>query len=947
MFCGKAQLPDFEWAIQLEANGAESVTIEHTAVDQEGNIYIAGTMSNSGSGGADIDFSSGNGTKILNSEDGNEFIAKYDENWNLKWAYNVENNILIKDIEISGDNHLLVSGTFVTSRDFQLGNGEFIVENDFSRDQFLAKYDDNANLVWLSTSDTDNGYIADVSYIDVDSLGFVYQFGRFAGTVDFATGDQVFELTSANQEDYYVAKYDSLGNVVFVKVIVGTDANDFGIRDFYVAPSGDILFLGTVLDTVDIDPDPLAEVNVFIEGNNSFTIRWNSNGEYLWHTSFQGEGFSRVRKAKLLSDGSVIEIGIFNEEITIDLGDSDTTFSPEPDAVNSFCIRTSSDGLNREVWQFSSEISSGFFSDPDVVFENLEVDKDDGIYIYGQYKGTVDFDPNESDTLFTSPTESNSYPRDKCIIKFSNNMEFQWFTRLSEDSFNTDLIQYDFKIDNEKSIILAAVFGEELEFPDYTFEQEFADSFNDGLLLKIQQCRYNENVVVETCNSYTFNGQLLVESGVYEENFTSSLGCDSLVSLELIIFDSQETELDVFGCDFYEWELTNSIFDEEGTYSTTLTTINGCDSIVSINVSLKNDVQSFEIVACEDYTWEETGLTYSQSGIYEANYTNSFGCDSILILNLSLFSDTTSTTIASSCDSFIWTANGQVFDESGIYETSLSTINGCDSLVTLELTILESTSSTFSEESCESFVWSLNDTEYTESGTYEHVITNNVGCDSLVILNLAILNQNINQAEIACEVFEWEVSGQLLTESGTYTESFLNTANCDSTIILDLEIINVNTDLNQEGIELSSDALNSTFQWLDCDNNFSPILGQVESEFIPLENGLYALEVTKSGCVDTSDCVLITTVGLDDNYVQKSEAIIIYPNPTRGDFTIALNESSTIQFIKCLDIRGREVKNFTVLDNRRFELSAENGVYVLLIQLENGKNISSRLVLME
>ena len=86
------------------------------------------------------------------------------------------------------------------------------------------------------------------------------------------------------------------------------------------------------------------------------------------------------------------------------------------------------------------------------------------------------------------------------------------------------------------------------------------------------------------------------------------------------------------------------------------------------------------------------------------------------------------------CNSYTWM--GETYTSSGDYEYLDHTIYGCDSLLTLHLTINHSDTTYWDISSCEEYEWY--GTTYTESGIYEHLENNAAGCDSLIILNLTI-----------------------------------------------------------------------------------------------------------------------------------------------------------------------------------------------------------------
>jgi hypothetical protein len=129
------------------------------------------------------------------------------------------------------------------------------------------------------------------------------------------------------------------------------------------------------------------------------------------------------------------------------------------------------------------------------------------------------------------------------------------------------------------------------------------------------------------------------------------------------------------------------------------------------------------------------GQPYRQSGTYTQVISNAAGCDSTITLNLTISQPSSSTITQSACSSFI--LNGQPYSQSGTYTQVTTNAAGCDSTITLNLTISQPTASTVTQSACSSFI--LNGQTYSQSGTYTQVISNAAGCDSTITLNLTIL----------------------------------------------------------------------------------------------------------------------------------------------------------------------------------------------------------------
>ena len=154
----------------------------------------------------------------------------------------------------------------------------------------------------------------------------------------------------------------------------------------------------------------------------------------------------------------------------------------------------------------------------------------------------------------------------------------------------------------------------------------------------------------------------------------------------------------------------------------------------------------------------------------------------------------------------------------------------------------------------------------------------------------------------ACDDFT-SPSGKYTWEaSGTYFDTLVNSQMCDSFITVELTVDTLVATATQDGNSIIADLEGLTYQWLDCDNGNAVIEGATSQTFSPSQNGNYALAITKGACVDTSDCILIDAVGVEDDLLRSQ--ISIYPNP--GD-----------DFLK---IRSEEV-----LPDFRVELYSLNG----------------------
>ena len=143
------------------------------------------------------------------------------------------------------------------------------------------------------------------------------------------------------------------------------------------------------------------------------------------------------------------------------------------------------------------------------------------------------------------------------------------------------------------------------------------------------------------------------------------------------------------------------------------------------------------ISGCQSYTWTN-GVTYTSSDtIAKDTFANAAGCDSIVTLNLTINYTSTSTDSISSCVSYTWT-NGVTYTSSDtIAKDTFANAAGCDSIVTLNLIILNPSSDTLNILECYSYTTSSGNT-WTSSGIYFDTLTNAAGCDSVITFNITI-----------------------------------------------------------------------------------------------------------------------------------------------------------------------------------------------------------------
>ncbi|MFV0591315.1 MAG: gliding motility-associated C-terminal domain-containing protein, partial [Draconibacterium sp.] len=242
-----------------------------------------------------------------------------------------------------------------------------------------------------------------------------------------------------------------------------------------------------------------------------------------------------------------------------------------------------------------------------------------------------------------------------------------------------------------------------------------------------------ETINRTVCDQLTINDSIYTESGTYEQHLVNAAGCDSTLIINLTVNDSREQTFTASSCDSYE--LNDSVYTESGRYIQYLKTEDGCDLTITLNLTiLKSTMAIIDTTVCSRLTINNE--TFTQSGTYRQTMPNAVGCDSTLIIRLTVNHPTYATDVQTACDEFTW-IDGNTYTESNNTATYiLENAAGCDSIVSLDLTILNSTSKTIVASDCESYT--INGESYYETGIYEQHLTNAAGCDSTLIIDVTI-----------------------------------------------------------------------------------------------------------------------------------------------------------------------------------------------------------------
>ena len=258
--------------------------------------------------------------------------------------------------------------------------------------------------------------------------------------------------------------------------------------------------------------------------------------------------------------------------------------------------------------------------------------------------------------------------------------------------------------------------------------------------------------------TYSFQGIELNETGLYSDTLQSVIGgCDSIVFLQLTVIPAPEVQFTAQICSGDSYAFLGSSFTASGTYQLTIPAVDGCDTIATLVLSVTPPLSTaIGVTICEGDFFNFGGQQLTTAGLYPFTFVSQEGCDSVVTINLSVLPASRNPITVQTCGS-PYTFLNEPLTESGNYAFVLenASANGCDSVIELSLTILPSSEPTLLDASiCAGERFLFGGFELTQSGTYTDSLQNQYGCDSLVILNLRVV-------DLEAAIIEFE--GNLIT----------------------------------------------------------------------------------------------------------------------------------------------------------------------------------------
>jgi gliding motility-associated-like protein len=392
---------------------------------------------------------------------------------------------------------------------------------------------------------------------------------------------------------------------------------------------------------------------------------------------------------------------------------------------------------------------------------------------------------------------------------------------------------------------------------------------------------------------------------------TAASGCDSIITTNLTVDPVYNSTQNVNVCDgdpftFPDGTVVGSI-TAPMTQVSTLTTVNGCDSIITTNVGIDpvyNITQNVSVCSGDPYTFPDatTMATILTPVTYVSNLTTGNGCDSIITTNVAVDPVYSTTENVNVCVGNDWTFPDG-FTQVGIvvpmtHVSNLNTIAGCDSVITTSVGVFPAYTSTFNGDVCDGDNYTFADgsiQNITAPVSYTSTLTSIDGCDSLVTENIGIypiynLVENFDQCpELGFTFPDGTTMTNILTNT-THVSNLTTINGCDSIITTNVNIYNVppmDITIGDNGcpeltISMTNNAVGTDCNWVVSGPGWTQVYtdcGTITDTYV--NSGFYDVTLTMTS---VDGCPMDTTI---------VNGFQVYPEPV-ASFNWDPNEGSII-----------------------------------------------------
>lgn len=434
---------------------------------------------------------------------------------------------------------------------------------------------------------------------------------------------------------------------------------------------------------------------------------------------------------------------------------------------------------------------------------------------------------------------------------------------------------------------------------------------------------------------------------------------------------------DAFSTSDFVWEIIgvetisgfdfNWLADTSGIFNLKVSVSNEfCDKDTTIQFTVLPEIPIQMLSPIQICAGESTlifGQLQSISGTYNSILQSVNGCDSILTIDLNILPSPAiqiiDTTFICDGDSLLIFGNYQTLN--GLYYDSLQTVMGCDSVLAKQLNIISiSINDLGIQEICTGDSLLIFGNYQSSSGIYYDSLQGNLGCDSIImkqlIVNPPVPNTTLNTSQI-CVGDSLDIFGEFQTSSGIYYDTLQTTNGCDSILskqldVLPLPSVNFNA-LSQDTLCIYSGAI--TISATPAGGNYSGN-GVSSNQFNPTIAGqgthyIYYNYTDVNGCsaTDSAKVFVDACLGVDEENTYK---ISIFPNPFHDFTTIYFGQELVGNHsVLIYDLLGQIAYSVDNVKGNQLEIKRNElkvGVYVFsLIDSETNQEVYTTKLIVE
>ena len=551
------------WAISF--GGADGDFSSSIVVDNDYNIYSCGYFSSI------MDVDPGLGIYSLNSAGLYDiFIQKLDVNGDFMWAKGIGSVGQDQALTMvyDGSANLYIAGTFEDTVDFDPGPDTCFLISNGTYDNFIMKLDTAGNYIWAKSF---GGSLNEAALeLRIDLAGDIYLIGDFQDTVDFDPGNGVDLKISLGHSDCFILKLNTDGEYIWVKTFGGIDV-DQGLS-ISIDSLNNIIAGGYFGDTVDFDPGP----GIYNQTSNGmcdiYILKLDANGNFMWVKSCGGTSNEHCQSIRIDQNQDIILSGYF-------MGSCD--FDPGPGIYNKTSNGLSDiyilklDAMGNFIW--NKTIGSAFMD----IGGYLTVNNNGSIYLIGTNQNDTDFDPGPDSVIVYSQGGFDIF-----ILKLDLNGNFVWVKNMGGAFYDGGS---ELCVDKLGAIYSVGSFGLTVDFdPGSLYYPLVSEGNKDAFIQKINSSSNINVQYISACDFFLSpNGNTTwLNSGTYIDTLTNSSGNDSIIIFHLTINSSSVSTIDTTVCNYYLSTGGNNTWNSSGSYIDTINNSIGCDSIISINLTV-------------------------------------------------------------------------------------------------------------------------------------------------------------------------------------------------------------------------------------------------------------------------------------------------------------------------------------------------------------------------